>query len=168
VELGGGLRSLLDVERVLSLGVKRAIIGTIAAEKPMIVHEALHEFCDTIAVAIDARDGHVAIHGWTEDTPMDALEFARRMADLGVARLICTDITTDGMLCGPNVPAMRRFAEAVSTPIIASGGVCSLDDIRALKELEPLGVEGCISGRAVYTGDLPLAAAIELARRQED
>ena len=164
VQLGGGLRSLLQVERALSLGVRRAIIGTVAAEKPEIVREAVREFCDGIAVAIDARDGFVAVRGWTEDTKLRAVDFARQMEELGVARLICTDIASDGMLTGPNLPAMRELAAAVETPIIASGGVSSLEDIRALKELEPLGVEGCITGRAIYAGSLPLAAAIDLAR----
>jgi phosphoribosylformimino-5-aminoimidazole carboxamide ribotide isomerase len=164
VQLGGGLRSLLAVERALSLGVKRAVIGTIAAEKPDIVREAVREFCDGIAVAIDARDGFVAVRGWTEATKLGAVDFARQMEALGVSRLICTDIASDGMLTGPNLPAMRALAEAVDTPIIASGGISSLEDVRALKELEPLGVEGCITGRAVYAGSLPLAAAIELAR----
>jgi phosphoribosylformimino-5-aminoimidazole carboxamide ribotide isomerase len=190
VELGGGIRSLAAIEKVLGLGVKRVVIGTSALSQPHMVEQAVAVFGEAIAVGIDARDGRVAVKGWTQVSEMRAVELAWQMQQLGVQRLICTDIQTDGMLEGPNVEAMRAFAEAVSIPIIASGGVSRIEDVRALCELArklesrggqagtpvlPVpgsagvppasgGIEGCIVGRALYTGDLSLREAIEVAR----
>ncbi len=163
VELGGGLRTVKDVRRVLGIGVQWAIMGTAALRDLRELEGALAEFGDRIIVGIDARDGKVAVEGWTEGSEVEAAGFAREMERLGVARLICTDIATDGMLTGPNLAAMQEFCEAVEIPVIASGGVSSVEDVRALRELEPLGLLGCIVGRALYTGDLSLPEAIAAA-----
>ena len=162
VELGGGLRTVEDVRRVLELGVQWAIMGTAALRMRTRseLEAAIAQFGERIIVGIDARDGKVAFEGWTQDSDIDATLFAQEMQQWGVGRLICTDIATDGMLTGPNVAAMRQFCEAVQVPIIASGGVSSIEDVRALRELEPLGLLGCIVGRALYTGDLSLPEAI--------
>ena len=163
VELGGGLRTAEDVRRVLEIGVQWAIMGTAALRNRSEVEAVVADFGDRIIVGIDARDGKVAVEGWTERSDVAAGELAREMARLGVGRLICTDIATDGMLTGPNVPAMRQLCEAVDVPVVASGGVSSIEDVRALRELEPLGLLGCIVGRALYTGDLSLPEAIAAA-----
>ncbi|MCE5217365.1 1-(5-phosphoribosyl)-5-[(5-phosphoribosylamino)methylideneamino]imidazole-4-carboxamide isomerase [bacterium] len=160
VELGGGLRTRDDVARVLDLGVKWAIMGTSALSKPQELKRCLKEFGDRITVGIDARDGRVAVQGWTETSDVSALDLARKMEELGVRRIIFTDIATDGMLAGPNVESTRALAEAVSVDIIASGGVTTLNDLRVLKALEPLGVVGAIVGRALYSGTIDLAEAI--------
>ena len=114
-------------------------------------------------MGIDARDGQVAVEGWTKGSKVTAVDLARQMEQLGVQRLICTDIATDGMLRGPNIAAMRNLAKAVEIPIIASGGISSIADIRALRKLEPLGVMGCIIGRALYNGTLSLSEALSAA-----
>lgn len=163
VELGGGLRTAEDVGRVLDLGVYWAIMGTSALTNRPELEEALRRFGEHIIVGIDAREGKVAVEGWTEGSEVDAAELACEMEQLGVKRLICTDIASDGMLRGPNIEAMRHLAEAVQIPIIASGGVSTVEDIRALRELEPLGVIGCIIGRALYDGTLSLPEALAAA-----
>jgi phosphoribosylformimino-5-aminoimidazole carboxamide ribotide isomerase len=160
VELGGGLRTRDDVARVLDLGVKWAIMGTSALSKPQELKRCLKDFGDRIIVGIDARDGRVAVQGWTETSDVSALDLARKMEALGVRRIIFTDIATDGMLAGPNVESTRAIAEAVSVDIIASGGVTTLNDLRVLKTLERLGVVGAIVGRALYSGTIDLAEAI--------
>ena len=164
VELGGGLRTLADVQRVLDIGVRWAIMGTAALRDRSELEAAVAQFGDQIIVGIDARDGKVAFEGWTQYGEVDAIEFAQDMQRWGVQRLICTDIATDGMLIGPNLAAMRQFCAAVDIPIVASGGVSSVEDVKALRELEPLGLLGCIVGRALYTGDLALPEAIAAAQ----
>lgn len=164
VEMGGGLRSADDVARVLGLGVRWAIMGTTVLRNRPQLEEALMRFGERIIVGIDARDGKVAVEGWTEGSEVEAVKLAREMERLGVGRLICTDIATDGMLRGPNVGAMRRFCAAVQIPIIASGGVSSVADIRALRALEPQGIIGCIIGRALYDGSLSLGEALVAAK----
>ncbi len=165
VELGGGLRTVEDVQDVLALGVKWAIMGTAALSMRtrLELEEAIVQFGDRIIVGIDARGGKVAFEGWTQYSDIDAVELAQQMQQWGVGRLICTDIATDGMLTGPNVSAMRQFCQAVRIPIVASGGIRSVEDVNALRELEPLGLLGCIVGRALYTGDLSLGEAIAAA-----
>jgi len=163
VEMGGGLRTADDVAQVLAIGVRWAIMGTAALRDRPELEEALDRFGERIIVGIDARDGKVTVEGWTEGSEIDAVFLARQMEELGVERLICTDIATDGMLQGPNLAAMRTLAEAVQIPIIASGGVSTTQDIRALRELEPLGVIGCIIGRALYDGTLSLGEALAAA-----
>lgn len=164
VELGGGLRTAADVQRVLDLGVHWAIMGTSALRNPEAVREAVAAHGERIIVGLDARDGRVAVSGWVETSDVSVLDLARQMEALGVRTLICTDIATDGMMVGPNVASLRALAEAVGIGIIASGGVSKLDDIIALKALEPLGVIGAITGKAIYEGTLDLAAAIAAAK----
>ena len=164
VELGGGLRTVEDVQDVLELGVQWAIMGTAALRNRSELEAAVAQFGDRIIVGIDARDGKVAVEGWTEGSDIDAVQLAQQMELLGVERLICTDIATDGMLTGPNLAAMRQFCQAVDIPTVASGGVSSVEDVKALRELEPLGLLGCIVGRALYTSDLALPEAIAAAQ----
>jgi phosphoribosylformimino-5-aminoimidazole carboxamide ribotide isomerase len=138
-------------------------LGTSALTSPEVLEQAIDRFGDAVCVSVDARDGRVAIEGWVETSDISALEFAQQVEAMGVREIVHTDISRDGMLTGPNLPALREIAENTDLRIIAAGGVKSLDDIRALKELEPLGVVGAISGRAIYTGDLPLREAVEIA-----
>jgi phosphoribosylformimino-5-aminoimidazole carboxamide ribotide isomerase len=163
VDMGGGLRTLDDIQTVLDLGVRWVLLGTSALATPDILRDALARFGDAVCVSVDARDGRVAIEGWVETSDIAALQFAGQVEAMGVREIVHTDISRDGMLTGPNLPALREIAENTNLRIIAAGGVKSLDDIRALKELEPLGVVGAISGRAIYTGDLPLPEAVEIA-----
>ena len=164
VDLGGGLRTLDDIRQVLELGVRWVLLGTSALTNPDLLREALDRFADAICVSVDARDGRVAIEGWVETSDISALEFAQQIEEMGVREIVHTDISRDGMLTGPNLTALREIAEGTDLRVICAGGIKSLEDIRALKELEPLGVVGAISGRAIYTGDLPLAEAIAIAR----
>ncbi len=164
VELGGGLRTVADVQRVLDLGVRWAIMGTSALRDPEAVKEAVAAFGERVIVGLDARDGRVAVSGWVETSDVAALDLARQMEGIGVRRLICTDIATDGMMVGPNLWSLRAIAEAVNVEIIASGGVSRLQDVIALKALEPLGVIGVITGKAIYEGTLDLKEAIAAAR----
>ena len=159
VELGGGIRSLEDLEQVFSLGVSRAVIGSAAVENPDLVRRAVELYGEKIAVGLDVRGGTVRTQGWREDSSADYLEFARKMEAFGVKTLIFTDIETDGMLTGPNLKALSQLQEAVSCGIVASGGISSLADLRALKEL---GIPEVIVGKAVYSGDVDLKAAIAL------
>ncbi|MEA3404001.1 MAG: 1-(5-phosphoribosyl)-5-[(5-phosphoribosylamino)methylideneamino]imidazole-4-carboxamide isomerase [Armatimonadota bacterium] len=163
VDMGGGLRTLEDMQTVLDLGVRWVLLGTSALTSPEVLERALDRFGDAICVSIDARDGMVAIEGWVETSQVPALELARRVERMGVEEIVHTDILSDGMLTGPNIPALREIVANTGLRVIAAGGVKSLEHIRALKQLEPLGVVGCISGRAIYTGDLPLAEAMKIA-----
>ncbi|MFQ5901747.1 MAG: 1-(5-phosphoribosyl)-5-[(5-phosphoribosylamino)methylideneamino]imidazole-4-carboxamide isomerase [Thermodesulfobacteriota bacterium] len=165
VQLGGGIRSLRTMEEYISLGVHRIVLGTIALEHPLLVEDASESFPGKIAVGIDARNGMVAIKGWTEQTGEKAIDLARRLEDLGASTVIYTDISRDGMLSGPNIEAIKEIAMALSIPLIASGGVSSMDDIKALLSLENSGVEGMIVGKAIYTGDIDLKKAIKLVKR---
>ncbi len=155
VQLGGGIRSLAQLETVLALGVDRAILGTVALKQPSLVKQACAEYGARIAVGIDARDGMVATDGWLEVSQKPAVEFAQEMS--GVQTLIYTDIKSDGMLKGPNVDTTAAIINAVPANVIASGGVTSLADVTALKQI---GASGAIIGRALYTGDLALQDAI--------
>jgi phosphoribosylformimino-5-aminoimidazole carboxamide ribotide isomerase len=160
IEVGGGLRDRQRVTDLFDLGVHYAILGTAAVERPELVGELSQEFCDRIIVGIDARDGRVATRGWLETSEVTAIELGQRMADQGAAAIIYTDISRDGTLTGPNLPALREMAQAIPIPVIASGGVSSLTDVLSLLALEPLGVSGVIVGRALYTGDLSLKEAV--------
>ena len=164
IELGGGLRTVEDVQRVMNLGITWAIMGTSALRNREAVEAAVAKFGQRIIVGIDARDGKVAVSGWQETSEVLATDLGKQMQALGVGKLICTDIATDGMLVGPNIESLRTMAEAVDIPIIASGGVSKLEDIVALKALEPLGVTGVITGKALYEGTLDLAEAIKAAK----
>ena len=159
VQLGGGIRSMERLEVVLTLGVDRAILGTVALKQPSLVKQACAEYGARVAVGIDAKDGMVATEGWLEVSQKSAVEFAVEMAE--VQTLIYTDIKSDGMLKGPNVDATADIINAAPADVIASGGVTSLADISALKDI---GASGAIIGRALYTGDLALSDAIVAAR----
>ena len=163
-ELGGGIRDLQTIEAYLELGIERVILGTVAKENPQLVAEACRRFPGRIVVGIDAKDGLVAIRGWADVTEKKAPDLAREFEDCGVVALIYTDIARDGMLQGPNIEATRALAEAISIPVIASGGVSSLEDIRNLLRIEPSGVTGVITGKAIYSGAIDLRAAVALAR----
>jgi phosphoribosylformimino-5-aminoimidazole carboxamide ribotide isomerase len=163
VQVGGGIRSLEAAKAVLDLGVNRVIIGTSAVLDANLAETLFQSLGDNVALAIDARNGKVAIKGWQETTLEDALEFARRMEALGARRIIYTDISRDGMLSGANVESIRRIVEALHIPVIASGGISTISDIKALKELEPLGLEGAILGKALYSGALKLSEALAAA-----
>ncbi|MBI2991356.1 MAG: 1-(5-phosphoribosyl)-5-[(5-phosphoribosylamino)methylideneamino]imidazole-4-carboxamide isomerase [Deltaproteobacteria bacterium] len=160
VELGGGLRSLEAIEESLALGVERVVLGTAAYEDPDFLRAVCDKFPGKIVAGIDAREGHVAIKGWKEGTAMDAVELARRCEKDGASRIIYTDIGRDGPSSGVNIKDTFRVASAVKIPVIASGGVSSLIDIRRLKGLERDGVEGVIVGRALYSGAFTLREAI--------
>ena len=155
VQLGGGIRSMVQLETVLALGVDRAILGTVALKQPSLVKQACAKYGARIAVGIDAEDGRVATEGWLEVSQKSAVEFAQEMAE--VQTIIYTDIKSDGMLKGPNVEATADIIDAIPANVIASGGVTSLTDVTALKQI---GASGAIIGRALYTGDLALRDAI--------
>ena len=161
VQLGGGLRTAAAIEESLALGVQRVILGTAALRAPDLVRDCAQRFPGRIAVGIDARDGRVAAEGWTEASDVDVGELARRFEDAGVAAIVHTDIVRDGMLQGPNLEASAALAALVSIPVIVSGGVASLEDIRRTVLLAARGVAGVIVGRALYTGAVDLAAALE-------
>ena len=164
VQLGGGIRDLATIERWLELGLRRVILGTVAVKDPALVRQACHHFPGRIVLGIDARQGRVAVEGWAEVSEITALELARRFEDAGAAAIVYTDIDRDGALQGANLAATQALAEAVETPVIASGGVASLDDIAAFLAIAEAGIEGVISGRALYDGRLDPAAALALVR----
>ena len=161
VQLGGGLRNYASVASVLALGVERAILGTVAVEQPELVGQLCQEFPGQIVVGIDARNGKVATKGWLETSEVLATDLADRMAKLGAAAIIYTDIQRDGTMAGPNIPALRELASAVAIETIASGGISSITDLLSLLALEPVGVKSAIVGRALYTGDIILKEAIQ-------
>lgn len=161
IEVGGGIRDIYAVEKYLEHGVERVIIGTSAIKNPQFVKEAVKEYGKRIVVGIDAKDGSAAISGWEEISQISALSLAKRMEDIGVSTIIYTDISTDGMLKGPNFSAMKEMSDYVSSDIVASGGVTTTDD---LVKLSKTGVEGAIVGKALYTGHIKLDEAVELCK----
>jgi phosphoribosylformimino-5-aminoimidazole carboxamide ribotide isomerase len=163
-ELGGGIRDLATVEAYLALGIDRVILGTIAQQNPQLVAEACKLFPGHIVVGIDARDGLVAVRGWADVTATKASDLAAQMEGFGVAAIIYTDIARDGMMQGPNIAATKALAESISIPVIASGGISSLDDIRNLLAIEGSGVAGAITGKAIYSGALDLREAVRVAK----
>jgi phosphoribosylformimino-5-aminoimidazole carboxamide ribotide isomerase len=165
IQVGGGIRNMESIDRYLDLGVYRVIIGTEAIKNPQLVTEACKKYPDRIIVGIDARNGLVAIEGWTKDTDTTALDLARRFEDRGVAAINFTDIHRDGMQTGPNIEETRRLAEAVRIPVVASGGVGNIEDVKNLIPLKASGVIGIITGRALYTGALDLKEAIALTKK---
>jgi phosphoribosylformimino-5-aminoimidazole carboxamide ribotide isomerase len=165
MELGGGIRSLDTIRAYLDLGLDRLILGTVVLKNPDLVARACADFPGKIALGLDARDGLLAVEGWTEASRKSALEVAKALEPLKPAALIYTDISRDGVKRGVNIGATRALAEAVDIPVIASGGVSTLADIEALLPLEPLGVVGVITGRALYDGSLDLKEAIKLAQK---
>ncbi|MGE0084371.1 MAG: 1-(5-phosphoribosyl)-5-[(5-phosphoribosylamino)methylideneamino]imidazole-4-carboxamide isomerase [Desulfococcaceae bacterium] len=165
IQIGGGIRDAETIRMYLDLGINRVIIGTEAIRNPQLVKDACKIFPGRIVVGIDARNGMVAIEGWTQTTKTPATDLAKMFEDSGVAAINFTDISRDGMQTGPNIEETRKLAEAVSIPVIASGGVSTLSDIRNLLPLEALGVTGVITGRALYSGTLDLKEAIAAARQ---
>jgi phosphoribosylformimino-5-aminoimidazole carboxamide ribotide isomerase len=168
VQLGGGIRDLETIERYLDDGVSFIIIGTAAVKNPGFLHEACDAFPGHIMVGLDAKDGKVATDGWSKLTGHDVVDLAKRFQDYGVEAVIYTDIGRDGMMKGVNVEATVRLAQALVVPVIASGGLNSLDDVRRLRAVEAEGITGCIAGRAIYEGTLDFAAALKVAAGDDD
>ena len=162
VQLGGGIRDMATLEGWLGKGVTRVIIGTAAVRDPAFVKEAARAYPDRVAVGLDARDGKVAVEGWSETSELSALDIARRFEDAGVAAIVHTDIARDGLLTGLDLDSTIVLADAISIPVIASGGLASLADIRALLEPRAAKLGGAIAGRALYDGRLNAAAALAL------
>ena len=163
VQLGGGIRDMDTIATYIDRGVSRVVLGTEAIRNPDLIIQAALKFPERIVVGIDARNGFVAIEGWTETTETTAIDLARRFENVGLAAINFTDIHRDGMQTGPNLEATRRLAEAVSIPVVASGGVSTIEDIKNLLRLESAGVQGVITGKALYDGSLDLKEAIALA-----
>ncbi|MFH1058481.1 MAG: 1-(5-phosphoribosyl)-5-[(5-phosphoribosylamino)methylideneamino]imidazole-4-carboxamide isomerase [Pseudomonadota bacterium] len=163
VQLGGGVRDLAGLKAALALGVDRVILGTLAAKEPELVLAMAAEHPGRVVIGIDARDGKVAVAGWTETSALDFIELAKHYDRPEVAAVVFTDISRDGMHSGVNLDSTRRLCESIGRPVIAAGGVHDLDDVRRLLPLAPLGLAGCITGRAIYEGSLDLAQALALA-----
>ncbi len=164
VEIGGGIRDLATIKGYLEAGVQWVILGTAALKDRVFVYKACETFPDRIMLGIDASNGKVAVEGWTEQSAMDAVELARSYENRGVAAVIYTDISRDGMQTGVNVEGTRTLAEAIDIPVIASGGVATLEDIKRLLPLEKSGIAGVIVGKALYSGAIALEEAIQLTR----
>ncbi len=162
LELGGGIRDMEGIRNWIDVGINRVILGTVAVKNPELVKEAASEFPGRILVGIDAKDGMVAVKGWEEVTEIDAFELAKKMESYGIAGIIYTDISRDGMLTGPNIEATAKMVDSVDVPVIASGGISSLKDIKRLNQIPKLW--GAITGKALYTGKLNLKEAIEVVK----
>lgn len=167
IQVGGGIRNERTIRMFLEIGVKRVVMGTEAIRNPKLIKDACKEFPGQIVVGIDARNGWVAIEGWTKTTQIKAVDLAIQFEDSGVAAINFTDIHRDGMQTGPNIEETRRLAEAVNIPVVASGGISSIEDIQNLMPLETVGVVGVIIGRALYSGRLKLKEAIEVLKKQK-
>ncbi len=157
VQLGGGIRQMKTIEQLLKVGIERIILGTAAVENPRLIEEACRRFRESIVVGIDAWEGHIAIHGWRQGTRLETIEFAKSMVKLGVKRFIYTDISRDGTLTEPNFSAISELINAIRRPVIAAGGISTLNHLRMLKQL---GAEAAIVGKALYTGDINLKQAL--------
>jgi phosphoribosylformimino-5-aminoimidazole carboxamide ribotide isomerase len=166
VQVGGGIRDIETIRMYMNQGVDRVVIGTEAVRNPVLVKTACYEFPQKIVVGIDARNGYVAIEGWTQTTKTTAVELAKRFEDCGVAAINFTDIERDGMRTGPNIKEIEKVAMSVSVPIVASGGVSTFEDIKRLLPLEVYGVMGVITGRALYDGSLNLKTAIQFLKNR--
>ena len=156
-QLGGGVRQLQTIEQLFKAGIERIVLGTAAVEDPELVEEACRKFSESIIIGIDAREGHIATHGWQQQTGLEVVEFAKSMAKLGVGRFIYTDISRDGTLTEPNFTAIAELIEEIRLPITAAGGISSLTHLKILKKL---GAEGAIVGKALYTGGINLKQAL--------
>lgn len=164
IEVGGGIRNMSHIERLLAAGVHQVILGSAAVKNPQLVKDACRAYPGRIVVGIDAKNGDVAVEGWEASGHIQAEELAKKMADAGVERIIFTDIARDGMLSGVNVEATVAVAKASGLKVTASGGVASLEDLKILKKRETDGVEGCIIGKALYTGAIDLRQAVAIAK----
>ena len=163
VQVGGGIRDLETIQMLLDLGVQRVILGTAAISQPEIVRQAVKRFGEQIVLGIDARDGRVAVQGWSVESDITAIDLANQMKEIGVKRVVFTDIRRDGTLKGPNLEATGELARVTGLKVIASGGVSSLEDLRKVKQLENDGVEGVIMGQALYTGAINFEDALEIS-----
>lgn len=164
VQVGGGIRSLATIESYISMGINRIILGTVALENPVLLTEACRKYPGKIAVATDVKDGKVAVAGWTKTAEVSAINFVKRLEGVGVAIIIYTDTYRDGTEVGISLEGIRQVAKATIVPVIASGGVSSIEDIKKLVMLQDYGVVGVITGRAIYTGSLDLEEAIRVSR----
>jgi phosphoribosylformimino-5-aminoimidazole carboxamide ribotide isomerase len=165
VQLGGGIRSLANIEAWIEAGVSRVILGTVAVRDPQLVKTAAREWPEQVAVSVDVRKGQVAVQGWLEDSGLDALTVARRFEDAGVSALIVTDIDRDGALMGFNVEVFGRIADAIGIPLIAAGGLASVADIEALRARKGVPIAGAVLGRALYAGAINADEALLAAAR---
>lgn len=168
IELGGGIRNMDTIEGYLDLGVHQIILGTAAYKAPDFIRRACERFPGRIILGIDARKGHVAVEGWTEETDTTASDMAKRFESVGVAAIIYTDILRDGMRTGPNLEATRTLAEAVRIPVIASGGISGIEDVSEILSLSEYGVTGMIVGKALYEGTLNLSEAVGFLKKAEN
>ena len=162
IQIGGGIRNIRTVERYVDLGAARLVLGTVAFKAPKFVAEAAKRFPNKIVVGIDTRNGKVAINGWVEVSDKNASDFAKIFEDMGIYGFVFTDISKDGMLAGPNIPAIRSFAKSTCLPTIASGGVSKINDVLALLALKPLGVDGMIIGKSLYDKTVSFSEALKL------
>jgi phosphoribosylformimino-5-aminoimidazole carboxamide ribotide isomerase len=162
VQFGGGIRDMVILREVLSLGVSRAVMGTTIIKQPEIFSEACQQFSDQVVAGLDAKETNISVSGWQEDTQTSLLSVAKKVEALGVSRLVVTNIARDGTQTGPDLAGLKDLATQIAVPIIASGGVSSLKDIKMLKQLESLGIEGVIVGRALYEGTVNFKKAKEL------
>ena len=163
LQIGGGIRSMQDIESWINIGVKRVILGTAAVRNPDLVKQACREFPNNIVVGMDARGEHIAIEGWVETSEHTIYDFAKSFENAGASALLYTDIDRDGTGTGPNIQMLQNLAETVTTPVIASGGVGAIEDIQALKDIEHLGIEGAIIGRALYEHKIAPKDALKIA-----
>ncbi|TAL23754.1 MAG: 1-(5-phosphoribosyl)-5-[(5-phosphoribosylamino)methylideneamino]imidazole-4-carboxamide isomerase [Nitrospirae bacterium] len=161
IEVGGGIRDIKKIDELVGIGINRIILGTAVIENPTLLTESVRKYPGKVIVGIDAKDGKVAVRGWVEVTEVDAKKLARDVEKIGAAGIIYTDISRDGMLTGPNIQAMREMVETVKIPVIASGGVSSMEDIKALKAIKNLW--GVITGKAIYSGAVDLKEAIKIS-----
>lgn len=160
-QIGGGIRSIEIITKLLNMGIERVILGTVAVENKELVEQSCRKYPDSIIVSIDAREGQVATRGWLKGTELNAVQLAQEMACLGVRRFIYTDISRDGTLSGPNFAAIKELIDALGLPVIAAGGISNIADLRILKSS---GAEGAIIGKALYTGDINLKEALEISQ----
>ena len=167
IQLGGGIRDLKTIKSYLDLGIQQIIIGTAAYKDPGFIATACEKFPGRIILGIDAREGYVAIEGWTEETDISPIGMAKKYESLGISAIIYTDIQRDGMRTGPNIEATRNLAEALDIPVIASGGISGINDVERILSLKRYGVIGMITGKALYEGTLNLADAIRIVREAE-
>jgi phosphoribosylformimino-5-aminoimidazole carboxamide ribotide isomerase len=165
IEVGGGIRSLKSIDALFDSGINHVIIGTLAVYNPDILRQALEKYGTRIVAAVDARDNHVAIGGWKDTTQIDAIELAQKLKGMGIDELIYTDIAKDGMMAGPNIPAIRAMAKTTGMKVIASGGVSRVQDISDLKSFEQEGIFGAIIGKALYTDDIKIEDALKIAEK---